>query len=98
MPYKDKEKQLEAMKKWCRTDAGQKSVIKANWKRIGLKSNLDEIWEIYQEEKNCWICGVEFTKNKKRNKQTKVMDHDHKTGEFRMILCNSCNVSERNVL
>lgn len=35
----------------------------------------------------CWICGV---KQEKTNKSL-CIDHDHKTGDIRGILCSKCN-------
>ena len=36
--------------------------------------------------KNCEICGIEFNNTVWKNK-----DHDHYTGEFRFVLCSTCN-------
>tara|TARA_R110002074_G_scaffold368633_1_gene543167 strand:- start:521 stop:898 length:378 start_codon:yes stop_codon:yes gene_type:complete len=45
----------------------------------------DEIYNIYINTKECFYCGVDFT-NRKKN-----LDHDHKTGKIRGVLCSSCN-------
>lgn len=40
-----------------------------------------------QQKGRCWICQVE----EKDLTKTLHIDHDHKTGKIRGLLCNSCN-------
>jgi len=65
------------------------------WYRIKFTYNITE--EEYQkmlDEQNgvCKICGNLPTEHGK-NKMSKVLhiDHDHKTGEIRGLLCSRCN-------
>lgn len=46
--------------------------------------------EVYWEHlrKGCAICGSHVSMDGKRKH---AADHDHKTGKFRGVLCNSCN-------
>ncbi len=45
----------------------------------------DEAQAIYDSTFNCGICGSEI---KGKNKH---VDHDHKTGKIRGVLCDNCN-------
>ena len=101
MPFKDKEKHKEYMKKYYQehkqknyqTEKCIKKRIKAQWKRRGLNiDKFDEIYKIYCETTNCDICDRILTSGNPTTSTTKCLDHNHKTGEFRCILCNSCNV------
>ena len=38
---------------------------------------------------NCQLCSVKF--NKEVHNEWRCMDHDHKTGYFRQVLCHKCN-------
>ena len=61
-----------------------------DWKRYGLiYDDYDELYEVYIKTMNCGHCNKEFTKSNHR-----CMDHDHKTGKFRNIVCKSCNVCD----
>ena len=60
------------------------------WKQRGLKETnerMEEIYWIRECSLNCEKCGKEF-----KNSRDRHMDHDHKTGKFRNILCNLCNI------
>jgi len=60
---------------------------KANWKRLGLiTDNFEEIYDKYIHASHCELCNKVFTRTKDRH-----MEHCHTTGEFRNIVCNSCN-------
>ena len=45
-----------------------------------------EVKEIFRRATVCSMCGESFTEE-----NYKVKDHDHLTGAFRAVLCNSCN-------
>ena len=81
-------KNAEKIKAYNQTAPRKKSKRLDDWKRRGLiHENMDELYTQYLNTLSCNVCKVEFTDKNKR-----CMDHDHSTGEFRNILCNSCNV------
>ena len=58
-----------------------------NWKRIGvIYHDFDELYEVYIKTMNCSHCNKVFVSTRDR-----CLDHDHTTGSFRAILCQSCN-------
>ena len=71
-----------------------KNCKKTSWKTAGLNmEHFEEIYERYISTTHCDLCKVELTKDKKTTKTTKCMDHSHITGEFRNVLCHTCNCS-----
>ena len=63
-----------------------------NWKYLGIKHHdYDELYEIYLNTTHCKDCNCELNTYSRINSQTKVVDHDHSTGEFRDIVCSRCN-------
>ena len=97
----NKESIKEYMKEYRKTDAYKKSYRITNWKKSGVKcDDFNSLYDKYINCKNCEECNVELQEgNAKLNK--KCLDHDHKTGLFRNIICNRCNVirgnNDRNV-
>ena len=90
------EKIKESQKKFIlnNPENHKKSNKKKSWKQLGLNmEHFEEIYEIYMITTHCDICEVELTEGKKMTKTTKCMDHSHITGEFRNIVCCSCNCS-----
>ncbi len=70
-----------------------KRFTKYNWKRHGLiTDNFEEIYERYIYCKECDLCGKVFPNTKDRH-----MEHCHETGEFRNIVCSSCNQRKSDV-
>ena len=70
-----------------------KALTKYSWKRIGL--NMDNFEHIYQEyihTTHCQLCNKQFENTRERQ-----MEHDHQTGEFRNIVCRSCNQKKADV-
>ena len=101
MPYKDKEKKEEYAKKWreekqkdymkdYRNSAkGKKSTIISGWKYKGLiADDYDAIYDRYINTHECDCCKKPIH----QGKGSRVMDHDHKTGKFRNVLCHDCNI------
>ena len=64
------------------------------WKLRGLISeNYDEIYDTWFNATNCEDCCCDLQHGTKGGNQTntKCMDHCHTTGQFRNIICHSCN-------
>jgi len=61
--------------------------LKYHWKKWGVTGNIDTIYGRWLNATKCEVCGVKF----EDTLSIKCMDHDHDTGEFRHILCSSCN-------
>jgi hypothetical protein len=87
----NKESINEYMKEYRKTHACKKSSRITNWKKSGVKcDDFNSLYDKYINCKNCEECNVELQEgNAKKNK--KCLDHDHKTGLFRNIICNRCN-------
>jgi hypothetical protein len=71
-----------------------KTKTKYKWLKIlGLKTdNFEEIYNKYIYATHCELCNKEFTKTKNRH-----MEHCHTTGQFRNIVCTSCNALKSDV-
>ena len=84
------EKIKEQKKQYYNTPNGRKNYIINGWKQIGvINDDFDLLYEKYVNTNNCDVCKNEF--NGTRNRQ---LDHDHETGLFRQILCQSCNARD----
>lgn len=84
------------MKNYRESEAGKKSARITCWKQMGVISDdYDVLYTKYKETTHCEECNVELVEgNKGKNK--KALDHDHKTGAFRNIVCCGCNVKRGN--
>ena len=83
---KNREKILE----WNKTD-GKKSIKISSWKKRGVISdNYSSLYDYYLNCNNCELCNVELIEGNYGNNK-KTLDHDHETGLFRYVLCNTCN-------
>jgi hypothetical protein len=92
----NKEKLKEYYKKYSQTEKGKKSTRIRNWKFSGvIHPNFDELYEKYINTEHCELCSVELTEDRYRTPTTRVLDHCHETGEFRNIVCQSCNIKRR---
>jgi len=80
------------IKKIKKKEAGIKSNRISKWKRRDVISDdYDKLYEMYINTKNCQECNIELIEGKYGNNK-KGLDHCHKTGEFRNVLCQTCNV------
>jgi len=95
---KNKERIKAREKEYNQSPAGIKKGLINSWKRAGLIETdyytYDELYEAYLCCSECEECGVTLTTGNKAPNR-KCLDHDHTTGIFRNILCNSCNVKRR---
>ena len=69
----------------------------SDWKRRGLVCDTPEdyltIYYHYLCSTNCEKCNKEFDNTKHNDKH---MDHNHSTGQYRNILCHSCNANDNS--
>ena len=95
MPFNTKEKQQAHAKRYAKTANGIKIRRIHCWKRNGIISNdWDLTFKTYNETTNCNICNCLLSTDKKRNRYTKCLDHDHSikgVHNIRAVLCHSCN-------
>jgi len=77
------DKKREAERMWRENNPDKCRMLR--WKGVGVKGDLQAIHDRWEQATNCEVCGVSFEGIKK------CMDHDHTSGEFRQILCASCN-------
>ena len=93
---KNKEKEAARMKAYRQTEEGKKSNRIHNWKHTGvICENFDNLYDYYINCKDCEQCNVELTVDKRSTPTTRCLDHCHKTGEFRNVLCHSCNTKRK---
>jgi len=69
----------------------------SNWERRGLickeGQTYKDIYSFVMSIDRCERCGVTFDNENRVNRR--CMDHSHKTGYFRQVLCHSCNQAIR---
>jgi len=89
----NKEKIKEHQKEYDQSPAGKKSSRIGNWKFNGvIHDDFNELYEKYINTEFCELCNCKLTVDRQNTKTTRCLDHDHTTGEFRNIVCHSCNV------
>ena len=88
----------EIKRKYHQTESYRKSATISGWKQKGLietsQYSYEDLYEAYLYCGYCELCDVKLTTGN-RDATFKCMDHDHETGIFRDILCNSCNIKRR---
>ncbi len=87
-------------KEWQRQHRRRKLAENPEWethqhlmKTYGISYETYQAMEVAQNHK-CAICGSEDPKTRKRIGATRsrfCVDHDHKTGKIRALLCAKCN-------
>lgn len=78
-----------------KTKGCRRCVLDRNIKnKYGFKDGIDEYERLAKEQNNsCLICKNKFNSitNDTEQKRTLAIDHCHKTGKFRGIICCNCN-------
>lgn len=76
---------------YCSDDCAENGVIQRHFKKsYGL--TYKEVLALREKQQNlCAICGQEGFMMNKRVKSALNVDHNHKTGEVRGLLCHNCN-------
>ena len=86
-----RETNSDKIKEYRQTDVGKKGIRISNWKQSGvICDDFDSLYEYYINCKNCENCAVELVDGNKLSNR-RCLDHSHKTGLFRNVLCNTCN-------
>ena len=74
---------------WCKECKKRYDKSHYQYKRYKItKGDYEKMME--DQNGKCLICGRDF--NKIYFPQNTHIDHDHKTGKVRALLCNNCNV------
>lgn len=84
--YKDVEKSRKISREYARkmrNDPEKLAKIKARKRGGGAGLTIEELDALYKKQNNkCFICGEPNPTD---------LDHDHKTGKIRFLLCKHCN-------
>jgi hypothetical protein len=87
-----REANLQSVKRW-QAKPGVKELLAPGKRKFNLKDKYGITPEVYDamalaQNGVCAICGRPNVSNKRLS-----VDHDHKTGKVRELLCNDCNCS-----
>ena len=82
----NKEKRAELLKIYNQTPAGKKLRMMSKWRSRGVINVTEKMYNDYIATTHCECCLKEFSSSRDR-----CLDHNHETGEYRQILCQSCN-------
>ena len=84
---------LAKQKIYRQTESAIKSRRISHWKDRGVSSEcFDSLYNYYVNCQNCELCNIEITEDKIRKSTTRCLDHCHRTGEFRNVVCHACNI------
>jgi len=79
------------MKEFRASEAGIKSARITKMKQLGIISdNYEALYEKWKNTTHCEDCNIELVGGNNGTNR-KCIDHDHKTGAFRNIVCHKCN-------
>ena len=72
----------------------KKFITISQWKRRGVKTpeglSFEELFDFYESVPDCENCNIELTAEVFN--QRRCLDHSHVSGDFRAVICHSCNV------
>jgi len=89
--YQQTEKWKLYQKKWRRSEKGRLSERNSYFKNK-YNITLNDYNRMSKEQKGvCAICGKKETHKNQFNIKRLAVDHDHKTGKVRGLLCIKCN-------
>jgi len=89
------EKHKEEIKSYNQSENRIKLHRISNWKKWGVKGDLEVIYQRYINTTHCDLCNIELTIDKKTSPTSKSMDHCHETLVFRNIVCHRCNMNKK---
>tara|TARA_R100000951_G_scaffold436_1_gene2059 strand:- start:1291 stop:1572 length:282 start_codon:yes stop_codon:yes gene_type:complete len=83
----------ESNYKYNHSEKGKKTNTKGNWRHRKVvdenNDNYEKMYKIYLSVKFCERCNCLL--NDGTHNSRKCLDHEHKTGYFRNVLCHKCN-------
>tara|TARA_R110000803_G_scaffold37550_1_gene80908 strand:+ start:120 stop:602 length:483 start_codon:yes stop_codon:yes gene_type:complete len=82
----NKEHEKNRKKIYAQTPAGKKTRTMSIWRWRGVINVTEKMYNDYIATTHCECCLKEFSSSRDR-----CLDHDHETGEFRWVICQSCN-------
>jgi hypothetical protein len=94
--YPDKRKRFNVTSQCIECMTLTRNSQKSQHRERNLKRNYNITLEIYNkilesQNSRCAICGKEETVVIRKNLLNLAVDHDHKTGKVRGLLCGNCN-------
>ena len=94
---KYREENKNKYKKYNQTEQRKKSNRITNWKKSGvICDDFNKLYDYYINCCNCEECNIELIEGYYGNNK-RCLDHNHETGEFRNILCNTCNIKRGRI-
>jgi hypothetical protein len=88
-PYKTATDGLRGQCKECRVETERRNQLKRNY---GITQQVYE--EMYTQQRGlCACCGQPETSRRRKDRGSLSIDHDHRTGKVRQLLCHRCNVT-----
>jgi len=79
---------LQQRREFYKTPHGRKVKIEHSWNSKGINCTVELFEEMFKAQNGkCAICGT----SKNVANKAFCVDHDHKTGKIRGLLCDGCN-------
>ena len=87
---KNKDHINQRNKNYKDTPNGKKSERICRWKQQGvINEDFDTLYDLYINTDKCMYCEKVFADSYDR-----CLDHDHKDGSYRAVLCRVCNTKD----